>query len=66
MRVYQWSDKQDIQKEMQQGTLKVLFSTSALELGIDIGKLDGVILAGFPDNTMAAWQRIGEGGAWIR
>ena len=54
--------KQGIQEKMQQGQLKVLFSTNALELGIDIGKLDGVILAGFPDNTMAAWQRIGRAG----
>ena len=33
-----------------------------LELEVDIGGLDGVVLAGFPDTIMAAWQRIGRAG----
>ena len=58
------SDKQrhEIQRGMRDGSKKIVFSTNALELGIDIGGLDGVILAGFPNTVMSAWQRIGKSG----
>ena len=55
-------EKADIQKGMKDGSKKLIFSTNALELGIDVGGLDGVILAGFPDTVMSAWQRIGRAG----
>ena len=54
--------RQRIQEEMKAGRVRLIFSTNALELGVDIGGLDGVILAGFPDTIMAAWQRIGRAG----
>ena len=54
--------RQDIQREIRNGTVRVIFATNALELGLDIGGLDGVVLAGFPSNIMAAWQRIGRAG----
>lgn len=54
--------RQDVQERLKQGEVRLVFATNALELGIDIGGLDGVILAGFPDSIMAAWQRIGRAG----
>ena len=51
-----------IQAGLKEGTVRLAFTTNALELGIDIGGLDGVILAGFPDSMMSAWQRIGRAG----
>lgn len=51
-----------IQAGLKEGTVRLVFTTNALELGIDIGGLDGVILAGFPDSMMSAWQRIGRAG----
>lgn len=55
-------DKEAIQKGMKNAEKRLVFSTNALELGIDVGGLDGVILAGFPDTVMSAWQRIGRAG----
>lgn len=54
--------RQDVQERLKRGDVRLVFATNALELGIDIGGLDGVILAGFPDSIMAAWQRIGRAG----
>ena len=60
-------DRRRIQKKVKGGGFSVVFATSALELGIDIGGLDGVILAGFPSNIMSAWQQIGRAGrGWDR
>lgn len=54
--------RQSIQWKMKSGDISVLFTTNALELGLDIGGLDGVILAGFPPSIMSAWQQIGRAG----
>ena len=54
--------RQDIQKDIKAGRIGIVFTTNALELGLDIGGLDGVILAGFPASTMSAWQQIGRAG----
>ncbi|MCS1408037.1 MAG: DEAD-box ATP-dependent RNA helicase CshA [Verrucomicrobia subdivision 3 bacterium] len=55
-------DRQDIQQKIKSGSLRVIFTTNALELGLDIGGLDAVILAGFPTSVMSAWQQIGRAG----
>ena len=54
--------RQDIQQKIKAGEINIVFTTNALELGLDIGGLDGVILAGFPASTMSAWQQIGRAG----
>lgn len=55
-------DRHEIQDGLRAGAIRLVFTTNALELGIDIGSLDGVILAGFPDSIMSAWQCIGRAG----
>ena len=55
-------ERHEIQDGLRDGSVRLAFTTNALELGIDIGGLDGVILAGFPDSMMSAWQRIGRAG----
>lgn len=55
-------ERRDIEGGLRSGKYRVVFSTNALEIGIDIGQLDCCILAGFPDNVMSAWQRIGRTG----
>lgn len=39
----------------------ICIATSTLELGIDVGDVDGVVLMGPPPSTMAFLQRIGRG-----
>ena len=55
-------DRQRIQQEIKAGEIRVVFTTNALEIGLDVGGLDGVILAGFPPSIMSAWQQIGRAG----
>ena len=60
-------DKQKLQERIKSGDVEVVFATNALELGVDIGGLDAVILAGFPPSIMSAWQQIGRAGrSWDR
>lgn len=54
--------RQGIQQKVKAGEINIVFTTNALELGLDIGGLDGVILAGFPASIMSAWQQIGRAG----
>ena len=56
------TEKRKIQKGIKNGDISIVFTTNALELGLDIGGLDGVILAGFPPSIMSAWQQIGRAG----
>ncbi len=54
--------RQQIQERIKAGEIRVVFTTNALEIGLDVGGLDGVILAGFPPSIMSAWQQIGRAG----
>ncbi len=54
--------RQEIQQKIKSGDMGVVFTTNALELGLDIGGLDGIILAGFPPRLSSAWQQIGRAG----
>lgn len=54
--------RQDIQEQIKAGAIRVVFTTNALEIGLDVGGMDGVILAGFPPSVMSAWQQIGRAG----
>ena len=55
-------EKQQNRQKIKSGEHTVVFTTNALEVGLDIGGLDGIVLAGFPSNVMSAWQRIGRAG----
>ena len=56
------SDRRDIEKKLASGELLAIVSTSALELGIDIGDLDVCILVGYPGSIMSILQRAGRVG----
>ena len=55
-------ERRDIEKKLSSGELLAVVSTSALELGIDIGNLDICILVGYPGTIMSTWQRAGRVG----
>jgi len=55
-------ERRKIEKQLASGELLGVISTSALELGIDIGDLDLCILVGYPGSIMATWQRGGRVG----
>jgi len=54
--------RREIEKGLRKGEIKAVVSTNALELGIDIGSLDGVVLAGYPGTIASTWQRLGRAG----
>ncbi|MEE9561610.1 MAG: DEAD/DEAH box helicase, partial [Thermoanaerobaculia bacterium] len=55
-------ERRDIEKRLFDGELDGVISTSALEMGIDVGGLDACVLVGFPGSVMATWQRSGRVG----
>lgn len=55
-------ERREIERRLFSGELLGVISTSALELGIDIGDLDLCILVGYPGSVMATWQRGGRVG----
>ncbi|THB72012.1 MAG: DEAD/DEAH box helicase [Desulfovibrio sp.] len=59
-------ERREIEAKMASGELLAVISTSALELGIDIGALDVCILVGYPGTIMAALQRGGRVGRTLR
>ncbi|MDA1266897.1 MAG: DEAD/DEAH box helicase, partial [Planctomycetota bacterium] len=54
--------RREIETGLKDGSIKVVVSTNALELGIDIGALDVAVLVGYPGNQASFWQRAGRVG----
>jgi DEAD/DEAH box helicase domain-containing protein len=56
------TERRDMERRLRDGKLDCVISTSALELGVDIGALDVCVLNGYPGTIAATWQRLGRAG----
>ncbi|WP_133500864.1 DEAD/DEAH box helicase [Cognatilysobacter terrigena] len=56
------TERREVERSMRAGNVDGIVSTSALELGVDIGSLDVVILNGYPGSVAGTWQRFGRAG----
>ena len=56
------NERREIERGVREGRVRGVVSTSALELGIDVGSLDAVVMAGYPGSIAATWQRAGRVG----
>jgi DEAD/DEAH box helicase domain-containing protein len=54
--------RRELETALRDGTARGVWSTNALELGIDIGTLDVVLLDGYPGTSMSTFQRAGRAG----
>lgn len=55
-------ERREIEQGLREGRVEGVVATNALELGVDIGSLGAVIMAGYAGTVSAVWQQAGRAG----
>ena len=55
-------ERREVERGLRDGRILGVVTTTALELGIDIGSLDACVMAGYPGSIASTWQRAGRAG----
>lgn len=59
---YRPTERREIEEGLKSGKYLGVTCTNALELGINIGSLDAVIISGYPGTMISTWQQAGRAG----
>ncbi|MBN1592081.1 MAG: DEAD/DEAH box helicase [Candidatus Coatesbacteria bacterium] len=59
---YLAQNRRDIERALMERRLLAVVSTSALQLGVDIGSLEASVMVGYPGTIAATWQQAGRAG----
>jgi DEAD/DEAH box helicase domain-containing protein len=63
---YTIKERRQIEQELFRGELLGLAATNAMELGVDVGALDAVVMNGYPGTASSFWQQAGRAGRGTR
>lgn len=63
---YTPAERRDIERRLFNGDLLGLSSTDAMELGVDVGALDAVVMNGYPNSISSLRQQAGRAGRGTR